>query len=45
MVSFAAEVYGRTPFEALTGETPYIYQYPDFGLYYRVWFKEDAGLG
>ena len=43
--SFAAGLQGRTPLEALTGETPDISQYLDFGLYYRVWFKEDAGLG
>ena len=31
--------------EALTGETPDISQYLDFGFYDWVWFKEDAGLG
>ena len=31
--------------EALTGETPDISQYLDFGFYDRVWFKEDAGPG
>ena len=31
--------------EALTGETPEISQYRDFGFYDRVWFKEDAGPG
>ena len=43
--SFAAYLQGRTPLEALTGETPDISQYLDFGFYNRVWFKEDAGLG
>ena len=43
--SFAADLQGRTPLEALTGETPDISQYLDFGFYDRVWFKEDAGLG
>jgi hypothetical protein len=43
--SFAANLQGRTPLEALTGETPDISQYLDFGFYDRVWFKEDAGLG
>ena len=45
MESFAAYLWGRTPLEALTGETTYISQYLDFGFYDRVWFKEDAGLG
>ena len=43
--SFAANIQGRTPFKDLTGETPDISQDLDFGLYDRVWFKEDAGLG
>jgi hypothetical protein len=43
--SFASNLQGRTPLEALTGETPDISQYLDFGFYDRVWFKEDAGLG
>ena len=43
--SFAANLQGRTPLEALTVETPDISQYLDFGFYDRVWFKEDAGLG
>ena len=42
--SFAANLQGRTPLEALTGETPDVSQYLDFGLYDRVWFKYDAGL-
>ena len=45
MASFAADLQGRKPLEALTGETPDISQYLDFGFYDRVWFKEDAGLG
>ena len=43
--SFAADLQGHTPIEALTGETPDISQYMDFGLNDRFWFKEDAGLG
>ena len=43
--SFPAKLQGHTPFEAITGETPTIYQYLDFGFYDRVFFKEDAGLG
>ena len=45
MASFATDLQGRTPLEALTGETPDISQYLDFGFYDWVWFKEDAGLG
>ena len=43
--SFASNLQGRIPLEALTGETQDIYQFLDFGLYDRVWFREDAGLG
>ena len=43
--SFAANVQGRTPLEALTGEMRDISQYLDSGVYDRVWLKEDAGLG
>ena len=43
--SFAANLQSRTPLGALTGETPDISQYLDFGLYDQVWFKEYAGLG
>ena len=43
--SFVADLQVRTILEALTGETPDISQYLDFGFYDRVWFKEDAGLG
>ena len=35
---------GRKPLELLTGETPDISEYLDFGWYNRVWYKEDAGL-
>ena len=43
--SFIADLQVRTTLEALTGDTPDISQYLDFGFYDRVWFKEDAGLG
>ena len=43
--SFAANLQGRKPLEALTGETPDISQYLDFGFYDQVWLKEDSGLG
>ena len=42
---FAANLQGRTPLEALTGEMPDISQYLDFGFYDRVWFKKDVRLG
>ena len=42
---FTANLQRSTLLEALTGETPDISQYLDFGFYDRVWFKEDAGLG
>ena len=43
--SFASDLQGRIPLKAMTGETPEIYQYLDFGLYDRVWFKEYEGVG
>jgi hypothetical protein len=36
---------GRTPMEQLTGETPDISEYLDFGFYDWVWYKDNAGLG
>ena len=42
--SFEADLQGRTPLEALTGETPDISQYLDFGLYARIWIKEMQDL-
>jgi hypothetical protein len=41
--SFSIE--GRTPMEQITGETPDISEYLDFGFYDWVWYKENAGLG
>ena len=35
----------RTPLELITGETPDISEYLDFGFYDRVWFREHAGVG
>ena len=43
--STAGKLQGRTTLELLTGETPNISEYLDFGWYNRVWYKEDAGLG
>ena len=40
----AAGLNGSTPLGVLTGETPDISQYLDFGWYDWVWFKENAGL-
>jgi hypothetical protein len=36
---------GRTPLEQLTGETPDISEYLDFGFYDWVWYKDNAGVG
>ena len=36
---------GITPFGALTGKTPDISQYLDFGFYDWVTFRSNAGLG
>jgi hypothetical protein len=41
--SFALE--GRTPVEQVTGETPDISEYLDFGFYDWVWYKDNAGVG
>jgi hypothetical protein len=41
--SFSLE--GQTPMEQITGETPDISEYLDFGFYDWVWYKENAGLG
>ena len=42
--SNAAGLEGKTPLGKLTGETPDISQFLDFGWYDWVWFKENAGL-
>jgi hypothetical protein len=43
--SFSGRLQGRTPIEFVTGETPDISEYLDFGFYDWVWFKRDAGIG
>ena len=43
--SYSGDLNGRTPIEKLTGETPDISEYLDFGFYDWVLYKEDAGLG
>jgi len=40
----AAGLAGLTPLGYLTGETPDISQYLDFGFYDWVWYKENVGL-
>ena len=42
--SNAADLQGRTPLGVLTGETPDISQYLDFGWYDWVWYRTNAGL-
>ena len=36
---------GGIPLEHITGETPDISEYLDFGFYDWVWFHDNAGLG
>ena len=36
---------GRSPMEQVTGETPDISEYLDFGFYDWVWYKDNAGVG
>ena len=43
--SYAGQLQGRTAIEFVTGETPDISEYLDFGFWDRVWFKQDAGIG
>lgn len=38
-------LHDRTPIEELTGETPNISEYLDFGFYDWVWVRENVGLG
>jgi hypothetical protein len=44
-VSFSRYADNRTPLEIITGETPDISEYLDFGFYDWVMYKENAGLG
>jgi hypothetical protein len=43
--SYAGRSQGRTPIGLITGETPDISEYLDFGFHDLVWFKADAGIG
>jgi len=38
-------LHGRTPMEEITGKTPDISEYLDFGFYDWIWYKDNAGLG
>ena len=35
---------GRTPLEIVTGETPDISEYTDFGFYDIIWFQSNGGI-
>ena len=43
--SDAGNLRGRTSFEKVTGETPEISEYVDFGFYDYCWYRENAGMG
>ena len=43
--SHAGRLQGRTPIEAVLGETPDTSECLDFGLCDWVWFERDAGIG
>ena len=43
--STAGSINGVIPLEQVTGETPDISEYLDFGFYNKLWYKDNAGLG
>ena len=43
--SDAGTLHGRTGLEKVTGETPEIFKYTDFGFYDPCWYKENTGMG
>ena len=43
-VSSSRYANGQTPLEIVTGETPDISEYTDFGFYDRVWFRSNGGI-
>ena len=43
--SDAGDLRGRTSLEKVTGETPEISEYIDFGFYDHCWYRENAGMG
>ena len=44
-VSSSKYANGRTPVEIITGETPDISEYTDFGIYNWVTYRTNAGMG
>ena len=44
-VSDAGTLHGRTGLEKVTGETPEISEFIDFGFYDPCWYKENTGIG
>ena len=45
MASDAGTLHGRMGLEKVTGETPEISKYIDFGFYDPCWYNENAGMG
>ena len=45
MASNTGTLHGRTGLEKVTGETPEISEYIDFGFYDPCWYKENASMG
>ena len=43
--SDTGDLHGRTSLEKVTGETPEISEYVDFGFYNYCWYRENAGMG
>ena len=43
--AWSGSLEGRCPLEIVTGETPDISEYLDFGFYDWCWYHENAGLG
>ena len=43
--STAGSINGVIPLEQVTGETPGISEYLNFGFYDKVWYKNNTGLG
>ena len=43
--SSSGGIHGQVPFTTVTGETPDISEYLDFGFYDQVWYTDNAGLG
>jgi hypothetical protein len=42
--STAGSMHGHIPLATVTGETPDISEYIDFGFYDEIWYKDNAGL-